>query len=123
MKEYIQFTIHHYTNPVPYKRTTQKQKFKDLDYKTYIDWKNTVVIEFINLFKKYPHQILEKNRKYYVDIMVYFKDKKHGDPDNIAKGINDAIFQKPLNDKYIAGSYDFDYDKQDPRVEVIIRED
>lgn len=26
-----------------------------------------------------------------------------------------------LNDKYIAGSYDFDYDKENPRVQVNIR--
>lgn len=55
--------------------------------------------------------------------MVFYKDKRHGDTDNVAKGINDSIFQKPLNDKYIAGSYDFDYDKDNPRVEIIIRED
>ena len=65
--------------------------------------------------------MLEKDKKYYVDVVAYYKDKKHGDTDNVAKGINDAIFQKPLSDKYVAGSYDFFYDKENPRVEIKIK--
>lgn len=56
----LQFTVNHHTSPVPYKRTTQKQKFKDDDYKVYIDWKNKVIMEFIKSFGKYPHSILKK---------------------------------------------------------------
>tara|TARA_R110000744_G_scaffold221755_1_gene340732 strand:+ start:55 stop:426 length:372 start_codon:yes stop_codon:yes gene_type:complete len=111
------------SNPVPYKRTTQKQKFVDKGYKKYVVWKNKVVGDFIKEFKKYPHNLLEKDKKYYVEVVAYYKDKKHGDTDNVAKGINDAIFQKPLNDKYIAGSYNFFYDKENPRVEITIKED
>lgn len=107
-------------NPVPYKRTTQKQKIVDKEYHKYCDWKNKIVATFATTFNKFPSSIFKKDIKYYVDIVVYFKDKKHGDTDNIAKGINDAIFDKPLNDKYVAGSYDFFYDKKNPRVEVNI---
>ena len=107
-------------NPVPYKRTTQRGKFSP-EYKKYQAWKNRVVAAFILANKnRLPHHVLEKDKKYYVNIMCYFKDKTHGDTDNVAKGINDAVFQKPLNDKYVAGSYDFDYDKENPRVEVEI---
>lgn len=110
-------------NPVPYKRTTQRQKFVDEGYKKYISWKNKVVADFVKSFSRYPHQVMSKDRKYYVDIKAFYKDRTHGDTDNVAKGINDALFQKPLNDKYIAGSYDFDYDKKSPRVEINIREE
>lgn len=109
-------------NPVPYKRTTQKQKFKDSEYQKYLSWKMKVIRAFVDKFKKLPKNVFSKDDKYYVNIIAYYKDKTHGDTDNIAKGINDAIFQKPLNDKYIAGSYDFFYDKNNPRVEVEILE-
>lgn len=123
MKTIISLTINcNNKNPVPYKRTTQKQKFKDDNYKIYTNWKAQIIGEFIKKYNKYPHMILKLNKKYYVDIICYYKDKTHGDTDNVAKGINDAIFQKPLNDKYIAGSYDYFYDKNNPRVEIVIKE-
>lgn len=109
-------------NPVPYKRTTQRQKFKDTEYHKYLSWKSKVVATFVTKFRKQPHVVFEPNKKYYVNIKAYYKNKTHGDTDNIAKGINDAIFAKPLNDKYIAGSYDYDYDKDNPRVEIEILE-
>jgi len=108
-------------NPIPYKRTTQKQKFKDVDYHRYLQWKELIITEFIKSFNKYPYQLLAKNKKYYVNVKAYYKDKTHGDTDNVAKGINDAIFTAPLNDKYISGSYDYGYDKNNPRVEIEIR--
>ena len=36
---------------------------------------------------------LEKDKKYYVEVVAYYKDKKHGDTDNVAKGINDLFEQ------------------------------
>lgn len=118
----IEFTVSTGDNPVPYKRTTTRQKYKDPDYQKYYMWKNIVISRFALTYKKMPPMILKKDQKYYVDVMIYFKNKKHGDPDNIAKGINDAIFVKPLSDKYVAGSYDFAYDKENPRVEIKIKE-
>ena len=118
----FEFIVHCRTNPIPYKRTTTRQKYKDPAYKKYTEWKGIVLNHFALKFRKLPPMLLKKDRKYYVDIMIYFKDKKHGDPDNVAKGINDSIFIKPLSDKYVAGSYDFDYDKTNPRVEIKIKE-
>lgn len=118
----IEFIVKVYNmNPVPYTRTTQRAKFS-ATYKKYQEWKKNVVAAFVNKTGKLPHQILSKDKKYRVDVVSYFKDKKHGDPDNIAKSVNDSIFQAPLNDKYVCGSYDFDYDKLEPRVEIKISE-
>ena len=117
-------------NPVPYKRTTQaeakraawaKDK-KALDYRKYLNWKKYVRSCFIDFFDEPPENILKKNTKYYVEVMIYFKDKKGGDPDNIGKGIKDSIFAKPLNDKYCSDRNDFAYDAENPRVEITIRE-
>jgi len=69
----------------------------------------------------FPHSTVKpirKKVKYYVDVLAVFKHQSHSDPDNIAKAINDALFEA---DKYVAGSYDFTYDADDPRVEVVIR--
>ena len=119
MSEY-HFIVRSKANPVPYKRTTQRQKFVDAGYKKYLTYKSLIYATFIKAFSKHPHQLLEKKTKYYVNILIFFKDKKHGDSDNIYKGVLDAIFQKPLNDKYIAGSFDYFYDKENPRIEIKI---
>ncbi len=116
----ISFTIPTQGNAVPYKRTTQRQKWCDENYKKYQAFKKNVRELFIFIYGKYPHQVFNKGEKYYLDIKIYFYDKKHGDSDNVFKGIADAIFAKPLNDKNIAGSFDFFYDKENPRVEVKI---
>lgn len=50
---------------------------------------------------------------------IYFADKRHGDADNIFKGISDSLF---ANDKYVVGSVDYHYDSKRPRVEVLIQE-
>lgn len=109
-------------NPTPYKRTTQKQKFVDEGYKKYTAYKALIVAEFIKEYKCYPHKVLKPNTKYYVNVVAYYKDKTHGDTDNVAKGVNDALFAKPLSDKYISGSYDYFYDKENPRLEIEIVE-
>lgn len=119
----LSFTISTGNNPVPYKRTTQRQKYVCKEYKKYNDYKSAIIRDFTKVYKKPPSLILEKDRKYYLDITIFYKDKTHGDSDNVFKGIADALFQKPLNDKYIAGSFDFFYDKANPRVEVEIFED
>lgn len=121
--EIISFEVKSDHNSVPYKRTTQKQKFVDKEYKKYQAYKNLIIAEFIKATGKQPHQLLKKNTKYFVDVVAYYKDKKHGDTDNIAKGVNDAIFANPLSDKYVAGTYDFYYDKENPRLCVRIREE
>ncbi len=124
-------TSEEFGNPVPYKRTTQGTAkrigwSKDdavLNYKKYLHWKKHVRSCFIDFFGEPPESVLKKNTKYYVDVMIYYKDKKGGDPDNIGKGIKDAIFAKPLNDKYCSDSNDYSFEEaKNPRVEITIRE-
>ena len=116
------FVVQSKGNPVPYKRTTQKAKWTDTEYKRYQEWKSKVVADFVKEFKKFPYQILKPNVKYYVEIEVFYMNKAHGDTDNVFKGILDAIFTKPLSDKYVCGSMDYFYDAKNPRVEIIILE-
>lgn len=122
-EQIIKFTVANGKNPTPYKRTTQRQKFVDEGYKVYLAYKALIVKSFIETAHCMPHKLLKPNTKLYVNITAYYKDKKHGDTDNVAKGVNDALFAKPLNDKYIAGSYDFFYDKENPRLEIEILEE
>jgi len=119
----ISFTVYSESNPVPYKRTTQKQKYVDAGYKKYQEYKNEIVKAFTEEVGYLPHKALSKNKKYFVDVVAYYKDKKHGDTDNVAKGVNDALFASPLSDKYVAGTYDYYYCKENPRLCVRIREE
>lgn len=53
----------------------------------------------------------------------YFRDGRHPDPENVHKGIKDALFYKAKDgDKHTGGHYLPPlYDKQNPRVDVFIR--
>lgn len=91
-------------NPVPYKRTTQRAKFASEDYKKYCAWKKFLAEEF----RKQNGIIPALRGRYRVEIVATYKDKTHGDTDNVAKGVNDALF---ASDKYVSGSYEFQYGK------------
>lgn len=114
----INFTVH--GQPRPYTRTTQAAKFCP-KYKVYQEYKDRVVASFLEQCKGdwgYPKPLTTvKGHKTRVDIKIYFKNYAHGDGDNIFKGICDSLFTV---DKYVIGSYDFDYDAKNPRVEVAI---
>ena len=57
---------------------------------------------------------------------AFFKDRNHGDPENIHKGVVDAICytahgKSKKRDKYTGGAFSVPrYDKKEPRVEVVI---
>ena len=61
----------------------------------------------------------EPKGKTYLNVMIYFRNRRHADPENVRKGIQDAIFSK---DKMVAGGVDFDYDHENPRVEISVYE-
>jgi hypothetical protein len=106
--------------PVPYKRTTQSAKFNP-KYKVYQQYKDRVVASFLDQCKGNwgcPKPLTTvRGRKTKVDIVIYFKNYAHGDPDNIFKAIADSLF---TCDKYICGSFDYFYDANNPRVEITI---
>lgn len=106
--------------PVPYCRTTQAAKFS-AKYKRYQQYKDLVVLSFLEQCEgdwgaSKPLTTV-KGQKTRVDILIYFRDFTHGDPDNVFKAIADSIFE---NDKYVSGSFDYFYDHANPRVEVTI---
>ena len=123
----INFTI--LGHPVPYLRMTQREvwlmklsehKVRDTHLakwkaiKRYLDWKDKVRVIALCAKKNLKDNPKSKT---YMNITIFFRNKKHGDPDNIWKGIADALFK---NDKYVAGCFDFSYDKNYPRTEVEI---
>jgi len=61
----------------------------------------------------------EPKEKVFLNVMIYFRNRKHADPENVRKGIQDAIFKK---DRLVAGSVDFGYDQANPRVKIEIIE-
>lgn len=107
-------------NPIPYHRSTQGGQWKP-QVRRYHAWKDYVVKAFCEQTEtkdKGKKPIEKSPEKLNMALLIYFKDKTHGDSDNIFKGIADALFE---NDKYISGSFDYDYDKENPRVEVVIK--
>lgn len=116
-------------NPVPYVRYTQGGHWKP-QAKRYNEWKDYVRTAFLDALEGknksiatvaiWHHQkpvILLNNQKAEMDIKTFWKNHAHGDPDNIWKGIADALFQ---NDKNLDGSFESEVDPENPRVEVKI---
>jgi hypothetical protein len=119
--------------PVPYTRTTQKSKFVSKQWKRYAEYKTKIVGAFLESFKdvnekhKYWKNYLQYSKpikndsKCYILSVAYFSNKRHGDPDNCCvKSVNDSLF---VSDKYVSGAFDFNYDKDNPRLEIMIFDD
>ncbi|WP_348518101.1 hypothetical protein [Campylobacter sp. CCS1377] len=83
-------------NPVPYKRTTQRAKFVCSDYMKYLEFRKLLQIEFLRQNKVAYFEAFDKNKTYEYNLKIGFKNKKHGDADNIVKCVLDALFK---NDK------------------------
>lgn len=99
-------------NPIPYHRSTQGAKWNP-EHKRYLAWKTFVareaknaglVPELTNEAKIYyarhntpPHPV-QGNPHGRVEANIFFGNEAHADPDNIVKGILDAVFR---SDKHI----------------------
>lgn len=121
-------------NAIPYKRTTQRAKTQDQASIEYEIWKGYVRQTFEGRYPDHQHILvahgsvnalmpfdcknISKNGRYLVQTKMWFMDETHGDPDNVTKGILDAIF---IGDKRVLSQTLFyDYDENKPRVEVYI---
>lgn len=96
-----------------HKLTPQSVKVRDR-IQRYFDYKE--LASFCGFRLKFDRS---PKKRILLHAMIYFKDKKHPDPENVRKGIQDALF---TSDKYVAGCYDFEYDPDNPRVEIEIVE-
>jgi Holliday junction resolvase RusA-like endonuclease len=77
--------------PIPYVRTTQKQKFKDKAYRRYCDFKSLVIWEYRRQCKD-----MYFNKNIEVAVKCYLKGKstpmgKDGDVDNYLKAVLDSL--------------------------------
>jgi len=107
--------------PIGYKRTTQAGARFDEGYKRYQCYKATVVESFLAQcpgdWGEPKPLTTDRNNRTGVRVVMFFPDYKHPDPDNVFKAIADSLFRC---DKFVFGSFDFAYDKVNPRVEVEI---
>jgi Holliday junction resolvase RusA-like endonuclease len=86
-------------NPIPYHRTTQGS-FWNKTSKRYNAWKQFVCSEYwLQTVKKLSNEKpYGKEVKGRIEVKISFRGENHADPDNIVKGILDALFE---NDKHI----------------------
>jgi hypothetical protein len=114
----IHFTIP--GHPVGYTRTTQNTLWEPR-YLRYTAYKNAVIAAFLDQVPGewgHPKPLTTtKDSQTHITYMIYFQNGKHADVDNVAKGIQDALFKC---DKYCSQSTSFDYDPINPRVEVTL---
>ncbi len=120
-------------NPIPYFRVTSQSRWSK-GTKRYHAWADYVRACYLDALKEVEtirredfgdyHDLLQKkpiaatNEKQGMTLMIFWANKKHGDSDNVFKGIADALF---MNDKYLVGAFDYQYcpDKMG-RVDVTI---
>jgi hypothetical protein len=104
-------------NPIPYERMTQRGKFIRRDAKRYLAW-----IEFVqqHWLEQAGCPLPDKRGgEYKLDVFCAFKGERHADPDNIRKGIQDAIF-KNAGDKHVYGAVRFGHVLANPFVEFTV---
>ncbi len=113
-------------NPVPYTRTLSHAWRNDAT--RYKQWLRHVLNSFLSNYSKgkevrniYTHGkplVLGPDEMAQMDITIFWKNKRHGDPDNIFKGIADALF---YDDREVYGSIKLGGFSDKPRVKVNIK--
>lgn len=111
-------------NPIPYHRTTQRAKFTPA-HQRYLAWKDHVRGAFqksADMPKDYEGREMVYDKlggrpSGRVSAMILFGGENHADPDNVIKGILDALFD---DDKEIDVETWHTCGNADPRVEVTI---
>jgi len=117
MKKTIQFTIKGNPddlegNPVPYIRVVGRALWLP-NAKRYHAWKTYVRSVFFRLYPEHSNRSVElqpfttkASDKGRMDIKIFWANGMHADPDNVFKGIADALFK---NDKFLDGSFESCY--------------
>lgn len=103
-------------NAVPYQRMTQRSKYKDPAALRYLCWKIYVLQAWQTQVRQpFP---CEADGYYRLDVVCFFLGERHADPENVRKGIQDALF--PRGDKHVKGLVDFGHVKSAARVHVTV---
>ena len=84
--------------PVPYVRTTQRQKWVDPQYKRYMAFKKAFRV--VADSGRIPSS-LDPQKKYGIAIVIYTKRKLRGDLDNYVKSILDSLWEQDRQIKQI----------------------
>jgi len=126
-------------NPVGYTRTTQGIK----------SWHNNANAKRMRIYERWKDFVWSKvpdkkfrinsDEKVYLGMKIFFENKRHSDPSNIFKGIEDALADKfgklagkkvvierrcYKDDKQCAGCFNYDYiDKGYSHIVIIIEKD
>lgn len=103
-------------NAVPKLKMTGRQHWTP-KAQNYVAWKKTVAsacsreLDRLGVYADWYDRFAEVKpiqtgkEKIRMDIMIRWKNHAHGDPENIYGSLADAIFKQ---DKYLAGSFDFE---------------
>ena len=104
-------------NPIPYHRMTQRSKWTKAAQR-YLAYKNYIVRHALEAGLKINK--LTPNGVYELDVVCHFRSENHGDPENIRKGIQDALFQI-AGDKHVWGMVAFVHHPSKPGVYIALR--
>ena len=115
-------------DPRGYTTTTHRDKGRSSRYKKYKEYCR-LVREYAAMAGVPIPLTADKDNQLMIKTFAYFRNGVHCDPENVRKGVVDAIFYDPLNktksngDKWTAGFFCGPrYDAEEPRVVVIIKE-
>lgn len=116
-------------NPIPYFRIESRSKFSN-GARRYYAWKDAIVSHFLQHHPEFYDVYATQGKPIYLgkdglarmDLHIVWCNEAHSDPDNVFKGLADALF---VNDKHLAGGFTFEHGvKGTPgRVEVKIQLD
>lgn len=114
-------------DPRGYTTTTYRDKGRSNRYQKYKEYCRRVR-EFAAMAGVPIPLTADEDSPILIKTFAYFRNGNHCDPENVRKGVCDALFYDPIskkkgNDKWTAGYFPPPrYDEEDPRVVVIIKE-
>lgn len=86
---YIKFMIP--GRAVPAVRTTQRQKFTDLNYQRYLTYKHIIGFNALNELKKSKFSFADKGKEIEIEVKVYLATRHRCDVDNLLKSFMDGL--------------------------------